>query len=120
MATSRQLIYDDRVIGSYYYPGRCLDWTLDEFKLLDLLSEMPLNDKLHMSTNAADVLKLVKDEEIPEEIYLTDDEVAIYCADQGYTSMKDLKKNDKKVWQIVRNRNLRSEIFGSVGESDEN
>ena len=112
----RMMSYNGRNIGMYYDDWGATSY-LTEFGLQDLLREMPVSDKIHIKTRAPDVLRLVKAFCIPEETYLTDEDLAIYCAIQGYRNQSELNRGDHHAWELIRNRrNLINEIFSAVDE----
>ena len=112
---SRYLTYKGRVIGEL---EEGVVWPyLNDLGLQDLLGNMPVRDKIHIKANAPDVLRLVNDLDIPEDAYLSNEELAIYCADRGYRNLTELYHRDHRAWKIIRNREgLTKEIFDSVDE----
>ena len=111
------LTYDKKNLGRIYPNGE-IDPYLTECGLQDLLEEMLIRDKIHMKRQAPDVLKLVQEYAIPERSYLSNEDLAIYCALQGYRNPTELHNKDYHAWELIKDRKgLMDRIFSAVEDT---
>jgi hypothetical protein len=116
----------DKILRTYKYSGevigrlvelgtgnfRCIRFEpdLSEFQAIDLVSRMPPGLKIHMYRNAFIVYKLLEAYGIKSEYYISNEDILIHVADQGYHNLTELYHGCNRSWRLVKERGLEEEL----------
>jgi hypothetical protein len=117
---ARAYHYDDQTIGETTWDDRYNEkFTpfVTESELHDILNDMPLRDKVHLGRYARGVEVLMDHYELRIDDQISDEDILIFASDRGYSSLTELGQGDKKLWGMVKERNLEDRLFSAFDKS---
>ncbi len=107
----------------YFYRGRKIGfvdngWGLRHFEqtignseLEELIDELSEETRIHMRTQAYAIYRALLAQNSDTKDYVGNEDIAIHIMNKGYHSLSEVYKKDRKVWELVKQRNLAEIIF---------
>ncbi len=111
----RKLFYNGEFIGkvvkSKTDSGTRIESALSEWEVIDAINDMDPQEKIGIYDLYPDLIRVISHYRINPNEYITDEDIVIYVVDKGYRSIAELSIKERRVWEMVKKRELEDRFF---------